>query len=57
MIFSLRGNGNVEFIDISEESVPMLIYLSTIYEKLTGIHIAIYKEDEVKKGGEDENND
>jgi hypothetical protein len=32
----------------------MLIYLSTIYEKLTGIHIAIYKEEEVKKGGKDE---
>ena len=54
MIFSLRGNGNVEFIDISEESVPMLIYLSTIYEKLTGIHIAIYKEEKVKEGGKDE---
>lgn len=53
-IFSLRGNGNVEFIDISEESVPMLVRLTTIFEKLSGIHIAIYKEDEVKEGGKDD---
>ena len=46
-IFSLRGNGKTEFIDISEESFPMLVQLSAIYEKLTGIHIAIYKENEV----------
>lgn len=50
-VFSLRGNGNVEFIDISEESVPMLVQLSAIFEKLTGIHIAIYKEQEIKEGG------
>lgn len=53
-IFSLRGNGNVEFIEISEESVPMLVQLSAIFEKLSGIHIAIYKEDEVKEEGRDE---
>ena len=47
-IFSLRGNGKTEFIDISEESVPMLLDLSAIYEKLTGINIAIYREQEVE---------
>ena len=51
MVFSLRGNGNVEFIEINEESVPMLAQLSAIFEKLSGIHIAIYKEEEVKEGG------
>lgn len=53
-IFSLRGNGNVEFIDISEENVPMLVHLSAIYNKLTGIQVAIYREQEIKEGDKDE---
>lgn len=43
-IYSLRGNGKTEFVQIEEENVSLLVRLTAIFEKITGICIAIYKE-------------
>lgn len=41
MKFQLIYKENTEIIDISEDSIPMLINMIYIVEKLTGIHIAM----------------
>lgn len=43
MKFQLICKENIEVIDIKEDSIPMLINMIYIVEKLTGIHIECYK--------------
>lgn len=43
MKFQLICKENIEVIDIEKDSIPMLINMIYIVEKLTGIHIECYK--------------
>ena len=47
MKYSLRCNGNIEVIDISEESVPFCVGLLNAIDKLIGQHIEMYQEENV----------
>lgn len=45
MKYSLRSNGKIEVIDISNESVPFCVQLLGVVERILGQHIEMYRED------------
>lgn len=45
MKYSLVNDKNIEIVDLDDNSIPLVVYLLSHIEKLTGIHIGLYKEE------------